>query len=128
MYNYCLFIDDDDAINFLHKMIVEKMQLARKQEFINKAEEALAHLRNLDEQQMPDIVFLDINMPKINGWKFLELFGELQLTFPPKFIMLTTSINPEDKIRAEKNPLVHDFLTKPLSSEKILHVLSQYAS
>ena len=120
-----LFIDDDFATNFYHKIIVRDSGLVEKYLFFASATEALAYFKEqlaLGNPEKPDAIFLDINMPEINGWEFLDLYAESDNDKAPIYIMLTTSLNPEDQERAELNPLVRGLKNKPLTEAHIEEV------
>ena len=70
-------------------------------------------------KRQPDAIFLDINMPKINGWEFLDAYKKINITKSPIVIMLTTSISPEDQQKAAMNPLVSSFKSKPLNESHL---------
>ena len=114
-----LFIDDDFATNFYHNIIVRDSGLVEKYLFFSSANEALAYFKEqatLGNPEKPDAIFLDINMPEINGWEFLDLYAQSDNDKSPIYIMLTTSLNPEDQQRAELNPLVRGLKNKPLTA------------
>lgn len=119
---FLVFVDDDYATNFYHKIIVRDSGLVEKWTFFSEPEKALAFFQDLTEAEnpeIPDAIFLDINMPKINGWEFLEQYGKIAVLKSPIIIMLTTSMNPEDQAKAENNPLVKGFKSKPLTEEHL---------
>ncbi len=114
-----LFIDDDFATNFYHKIIVRDSGLVEKYLFFASANEALIYFKEqqaLGNMEKPDAIFLDINMPGINGWEFLDLYAKSDNDKSPIYIMLTTSLNQEDQQRAELNPLVRGLKNKPLTA------------
>ena len=120
-----LFIDDDFATNFYHKIIVRDSGLVEKYLFFQSAKEALAYFQEqltLGNPEKPDAIFLDINMPEINGWEFLDMYAESANDKAPIYIMLTTSLNREDQERAELNPLVRGLKNKPLTEAHIEEV------
>lgn len=116
-----LLIDDNDIDNYISTHVIESTNLAKKITAKNSAMDALAYLKSIEQAgyKFPDIIFLDIRMPKMDGFDFLEKFNE----FPESMIkacnviMLTSSLHPDDKVRASQNPNVKKFLNKPLTSE-----------
>lgn len=116
-----LLVDDDDTNNFIcRKMLQIFDPNIQTIEFLDP----VAALRYLQEEQCEDVslVLLDINMPKMNGWQFLELLDKQ--TFHKDVIMLTSSSDPGDHQKAKRDGKVKDFWTKPLN----LNMLSAYFS
>lgn len=125
--NLLVFIDDDYATNFYHKVIVRDSGLVEKFLFFSSAKEALDYFveqNELGNWEKPDAIFLDINMPEINGWEFLDLYAETDMDKAPIYIMLTTSLNPEDFEKAELNPLVRGLKNKPLTELHLKEIQS----
>lgn len=79
--------------------------------------EYLNQCTNDDGKAIPDLVLLDINMPYMDGWEFLEKFKELQPNFSnsPLIVMLSSSVYEADSEKAHANPEVWDYITKPLT-------------
>ncbi|EPR67729.1 response regulator [Cyclobacterium qasimii] len=121
--NCILLIDDDEPTNFLHKIIIDDSGLANKVVAVQSGYEALEYLENKEdgEYPQPDLIFLDINMPAMNGWEFLEEYNKLDEGIKGKVVvvMLTTSINPDDKKKALSKGFINGFLSKPLSKEML---------
>lgn len=109
--NKILLVDDDPVTNFLNTMVVNQ--------FCNKATiEVLENALNVlevYEQFKPDLIFLDINMPLIDGWAVLQLFKENNIA--PVVFMLSSSISKIDKERAFEYPFVQGFISKPLTKK-----------
>ncbi len=123
LFNFILLIDDDPATNYYHNVIINDAQLVEKTRFFQSGEEALSFFKtiaNQEESPFPELVFLDINMPVMDGWEFLDALNALGLPWIPAIVILSTTINPIDRARAESHPLVIDFLTKPLKIEDLL--------
>lgn len=117
-----VFVDDDYATNFYHKVIVRDSGLVEDFLFFSEPEKALAYfeeLTNKPDAIIPDAIFLDINMPRIDGWEFLEEYAKIEVLKSPIIIMLSTSMNPDDEQRAVMNPLVKGFKNKPLTEEHL---------
>ncbi len=126
-----LLVDDDENDNFFHKRALEKIRIAKKVEVVNTGEQALTYLENssqTSDHEHPNIIFLDINMPVMNGWEFLDEYERLPETTRANtlVIMLTTSLNPADKKRADQNPLVNGFINKPLEEKHIQRIVAEH--
>lgn len=117
--NRVMLIDDEEADNFLHKKIILRSKLVEDVCVFEKAQDALQFLSANDE--LPDLIFLDINMPDLDGWEFLERYKALGLTDKEniQIVILSTSLNPEDRSRAIAHPNVTAFEEKPHSIEGI---------
>lgn len=124
-----LIIDDNEADNFLHKMVIDKMGITERVDIVNDGVQALEFLKN-ENQLTPDLIFLDINMPKMDGWEFLEHYQLLDPAQKSKAIilMLTTSENPKDRERALRIEEVKGYEIKPLEQAKIERILDVYFS
>lgn len=118
-----MLVDDNADDNFIHERAI-KQQYANI-DVITKTtgEDGLAHLKAISgtKTSRPDLIFLDINMPGMNGWEFLQEYDHLDESMQGSaiIIMLTTSEVAADIVRAKTWPFVSDFITKPLTREKI---------
>lgn len=130
-----MLIDDDEPTNFLSSMIVEEADCTEHIQIEDSGEGALNYLINSEEfaysnkaYPWPDLIFLDINMPAMNGWEFLDKYKKLSKE--PKteivVVMLTTSLFSEDILKAREMPEISDFETKPLTTEKLNRILTKY--
>jgi CheY-like chemotaxis protein len=117
-----IFLIDDDAItNFIHTKVIQANDSFTVVDFTN-AKEALAALRKretLGIDSIPDLIFLDINMPEMDGWEFLD---EFQLRSEPllekcKVVMITSSVDREDMERSQTYKCVKGFISKPLTQQ-----------
>ncbi|WP_298544880.1 response regulator [uncultured Aquimarina sp.] len=129
---YSLLIDDDKATSFFNKHVLLKHKAFKDVKVVQEAKNALDYLKNLNNQLYikPELIFLDINMPFMNGWDFLKEFSNLEkdITDGIKIIILSTSNDPNDIKKAFKNELVYDFINKPLSNEIINQVIEKHFS
>lgn len=116
-------IDDDSLTNMLNKMLIlEHFPSSEIQDF-EVAEDAVALLK--DRKNWPNVIFLDINMPVMNGWDFLDEIKGMFLPGDtiPKIHMLTSSISPEDKAMSLEYSQVTSYLIKPLELVILTKVL-----
>lgn len=124
-----LLIDDDEATNFLHELTLKRIGIAEKIITKQSAVEALKYLSQTKSPEYinPDIIFLDINMPAMNGWEFLEEYTKItKKAQANSIIMLTTSLDPDDKLKAQNEFNVNDFINKPLSMKAIDELVNKH--
>jgi CheY-like chemotaxis protein len=131
--NCVLVIDDDEPTNFLTRLILEESGLVRHIRIAQNGPEALKYLQkselhggNSEECPSPDLILLDINMPAMDGWEFLEEYKKLDVNDRIIIVMLTTSLFPEDKKKAERMNEISGFENKPLTTEKFTRILESY--
>ncbi|ASV06189.1 hypothetical protein B2G47_09645 [Leptospira interrogans serovar Canicola] len=127
-----LLIDDNQDDNFFHERVIYKGSYAEKVVTKQSGQEALIFLKNKfnNIEPFPDLIFLDINMPGMNGWEILEEYKKLDQEFQTStiIIMLTTSDNPDDKNKFSHFGSTSDFKTKPLTNAMIDEILERYFS
>ncbi len=121
--NCIMLIDDDEDDNFFHRIVVEESGFAKSIKISETAVEALEWFQSAD--RLPDLLFLDLNLPKMNGWEFAEELEKLNLPQRPVIIMLTTSYSPFDKQKAVQFK-INGFETKPLDKEKLRDILKKF--
>lgn len=129
--NCVLLIDDDEPTNFLNQIIIESVGCAEEIKTAQSGHEALKYLKQTTSAGVaspPDLIFLDINMPAMNGWEFLENYRKLDDRHKGKvmIVMLTTSLFPEDKQRSMEIPEISAFENKPLTKEKLDNILKKF--
>lgn len=125
--NCILLVDDDPDDNFFHQRIINKMDITLSIAVAKNGIEALEYLRK-ENQVIPELIFLDINMPKMNGWEFLDQYKLLDPKQKARItiMMLTTSANPDDIERANAIEDVTGIKTKPLSVEMLTEILETH--
>ncbi|MEP7142083.1 MAG: response regulator [Ferruginibacter sp.] len=133
--NCILLVDDDEPTNFISNILLEEAGYTSHIQIEESAKKALEYLSKTGHSGnknpglcYPELIFLDINMPAMNGWEFLDKYKELKLELHHKtiIIMLTTSINPDDKLKAENIPLVTSFENKPLTGKMIERIITKH--
>jgi len=129
-----LLIDDDKPTNLIHKKVIEKTGLEVKVQALTSAHEALEFLTNTGKYAntpqtcRPGIIFLDINMPGMNGWEFMDAYQKLSENQKARIvvIMLTTSLNNPDRERALRDDNITTFYHKPLRANMVMELVNQY--
>ena len=123
-----LLIDDDEDDNFFHQIVLNKMNIT---ESICIAENGFEAIDLLTKGSVhPELIFLDINMPRMDGWEFVERFSKVYEMSANRvvIIILSTSMNPQEKKRATNIPQIADFKTKPVTQEMLTEILDTYFS
>ncbi len=121
---HIFLIDDDVIFNQMHLGHFEKVNFAEKVSVFANSREAFNKLKQLhdsDPKNLPGLIFLDINMPVTDGWKFLDELKTLSASLVDacKVVILTSSISSIDIERAKTYEIVFDFISKPLTSTKL---------
>jgi CheY-like chemotaxis protein len=119
----CIIDDDKIYVNLVRK-IIEIKKLSENLLIFKNGLEALEYfkiiLTNMTEEKLPDIIFLDLNMPVMDGWEFLGEFIKIKNQFDKKITLyvVSSSIDPRDLERAKSFNLVTDYLIKPIELKK----------
>jgi CheY-like chemotaxis protein len=127
-----LLIDDDFTTNYLHKKIISKSEIDSAVEVANNGKEGIDKLVALNEtihdKNALVLLFLDLNMPIMDGWHFLEVFEEIKSTLNYKInlFIVSSSINPDDEERAKNNLHVLDYFPKPLTVDRLNKLKANY--
>lgn len=122
-----VLIDDNEVDNMVNQRILEKAHFAKYVYMYTSAKSALEFLKNIDrnpgfpEELIPKLIFLDINMPIMDGFSFIDALGKLspRIRNKMKVILLSQSSNPQMITQAKKNNMVKDYLVKPLNAEMV---------
>ncbi|MEQ9468018.1 MAG: response regulator [Ekhidna sp.] len=121
-----VLIDDDATTNYLNKLIIERSKLVDEVLTFDSAEAALVFFRQSASEEDEALVLLDVNMPVMNGWQFLDHYQAMNGAPSNKIVILTSSINPADKQLAEEKANVMDYKSKPLSVDMLNELVSSY--
>jgi CheY-like chemotaxis protein len=125
-----MLVDDNHSDNFYHEREIKKHNPAIIVINTNSGKEALDYLKSTINIKniLPDLIFLDINMPGMNGWEFLHEYHLLSMDIQNNVtvIMLTTSDNPDDEAKAKNWDFISDFITKPLTRDIMEDLVEKY--
>lgn len=127
MIKKVILIDDDLATNFINQKIIEEAKCVENIIVFQSAINALNYLEE-NKESFPDIILLDLNMPKMNGWEFLEEYTQLSSSFRKEIniYILSTSKNSQDIEKAAHIQYVKGYITKPLTAKKFIDVYNKH--
>ncbi|SDM16335.1 response regulator [Pedobacter antarcticus] len=122
-----MLIDDDEIFVFLTKKTILKVSADVEVQVFADGQQAISHLQDIagNSELLPDVIFLDLNMPVMDGWEFLDEYQKLDgfpLNGVPLYIV-SSSISPYEMDRSAGIPVVTEFIIKPLVKEKFLEIL-----
>jgi len=125
-----LLVDDDPTINFVHKLFLTEWGITDQIYTAANGQEALEFLEQNEEfgQHPPSMILLDINMPVMNGFEFLEAYEGLPDKKKASVVMamLTTSLHEKDREKASKFVNLDSYMSKPLEKEQLMTVVDKY--
>lgn len=118
-----LLIDDEDINLFILQNLLRLSKIDAEIVFFNTSRKGINHLQDLIDrgEKFPDLILLDIEMPVMNGWDFLEMYKQFDKThtYSCKVIIFTTSIVEQDMAKAKSYQEVEDFVNKPMTIEML---------
>ena len=126
--NRILLIDDDGISNFLHRKLLMRSGIAKNIETVDTVKEGLDLLRHQEADHKPELIFLDLNLPGLSGWDFIDEYKTIKENngIKSKIILLTASANPEDEQKAREINEVVEYLTKPLTDSNVKEIVHKY--
>lgn len=128
--NCILLVDDNPDDNLFHERVIRKTGCTKNIVAKQSGKAALEYLRSKADhpEAHPDLIFLDINMPGMNGWEFLDAYNLLDDPLKSRVVvvMLTTSVNPDDREKANTILSISSFQTKPLTVKILLEILQEH--
>lgn len=124
-------VDDDKVFQLTTLRTIQAAKLTESVLQFENGEDALTFLRKhaAQSEHLPDYIFLDINMPLVDGWMFLEDFATLKRNLKKQIsiFMVSSSIDPRDVRRAKNNEDVIEYISKPVSREKLIELVQKAA-
>jgi CheY-like chemotaxis protein len=132
--NGVLLIDDNETSNFLNQRLLNRMSIAEQIRVFTNGKQAIEYLQQLEQDNnqapdsgsfMPDLILLDINMPVLDGFEFLEMYEELSDELKQKVVIaiLSTSSHQQDTARASEFNAY--YILKPLTTEKLTDLMNE---
>ena len=131
MIQKVLCIDDDPISVMLCRKVISRSEFAQTTDAANNGENALKYLQKIAETAgdiYPDIILLDLNMPIMNGWEFLENYERdyADTNSKSKIVILSSTIDPEDLKKSEQYSSVISFISKPITIESLKEVQRKF--
>lgn len=131
--NNILLVDDDTVNNFIVINTLNKLDITENVDSVLNGADGIEYIKNMidnNRQLIPSIIFLDINMPVMDGWEFLEEFEKFaeDIKKQCKIYMVSSSVYEDDISKSKHYSSVIDFISKPLMREKIMDIYNEYNS
>ncbi|GAL86569.1 response regulator rcp1 [Sporocytophaga myxococcoides] len=129
-FNKVLLVDDDKINNYINLRLIRRIGLSEEIIVTNNGQEAITYLKKCDKNELPTLILLDINMPVMDGFEFLEEYEKLKVNTVerPMIVVLTTSTNTNDIKKVESSPIAAGYINKPLTEENLLGFIRRNAS
>jgi CheY-like chemotaxis protein len=126
-----LVVDDNEIDTLICAKVIETHNLAKEVIVHNQPQEALDYLialSNTQPEQFPDLIFLDLNMPVMDGWDFLQEYKKILITISKKVILMVTSCTTDYKDFAEikKHQEISGFMDKPITADKLRKIQEEF--
>ncbi|MDN3582893.1 response regulator [Mucilaginibacter flavus] len=122
-FNLACIVDDDSIVRLTSEVMIFNYKIAKKTITFEHGKAALDYFKQFKNQpeMLPELILLDINMPVMNGWGFIQRFAKLQPTLSRKVViyLVSSSIDPADHSRATELELISGFVIKPVSKKAL---------
>ncbi|HWB26574.1 MAG TPA: response regulator [Chitinophagaceae bacterium] len=128
VFDKVLLVEDDPITILVCKRTIEIARFANEVKSVINGQEAIDFLKAGEE--IPDLILLDLNMPILNGWEFLEWYTGWVSSAPkvPSVYILSSTVDPEDQKKAMEYSCVKGFISKPLTKEHLASLEKEYGS
>lgn len=120
-----LIIDDDPGVLYYHEMMVMESGLSSNPNCFNNPLSALEYLESNSNKNVDFLIFLDLNMPRMSGWEFLDKLNEIKLEINYKVVIVTSSLSQNDKIKSANYAQIEAFWEKPLTEKNCIAFLEK---
>jgi response regulator of citrate/malate metabolism len=122
--NKILLLDDDPIVNVINEQLFRKYNAAKQYIICRASKEAIDYIEQ--SPTLPEIIIIDLNIPLVNGFSFLDRFhSRFEQADKLAVYILTSSINPDDFNKAMSYPFVKDYLKKPLTRDTIIKIIEE---
>lgn len=123
-------IDDDQVYQYLTKKVMEDSHIVKHIDVFSNGLQAIEHLETrIDEPgSLPEVIFLDISMPIMDGWEFLDEFKRIATSIKKTIVIyiVSSSISPSDISKANQQENVRDYIIKPITKKKFIELLENF--
>ena len=127
-----LIIDDDPTTGYLHKKLIEKFRMSQEVDVVESGEEALQliehYYQTQNEDKIPQLIFVDLNMPFMDGFQFLEIYQSLEFKNKDSVVVsvLSSSYHSKDVKKVKEFTVVNDYVVKPLTERKMIEIMERH--
>ena len=123
-------IDDDQVYQYLTKKVMEDSHIVKHIDVFSNGLQAIKHLESrIDEpSSLPEVIFLDLSMPVMDGWEFLDEFKRIANNIKKTIVIyiVSSSISPSDINKANQQENVRDYIIKPITKKKFIELLENF--
>ncbi|WP_337041122.1 response regulator [Emticicia sp. 17c] len=126
--NNAWIIDDDKILSYVLQRMMGSVDFCDNVEIFQNGKEAINHLSAIQQnpESLPDVILLDLNMPIMDGWQFLDEFEKIKLDKKVTLYIVSSSIDIQDHNKAKDYKTVSDFLIKPIGKKQIEQMIHSY--
>ena len=127
-----MLIDDDEIFTYIIKKIIEESEISEQITIFSNGRDAINYLTEVAEEEtlLPKVIFLDLNMPLLDGWGFLDEYIRLKPKMCKKInlYVITSSVSTYDHEKSKEYSDITDFIVKPLAKEKFISIVKKMSN